>query len=79
MDRTVIEGESPHKLVPGIRGLDKEEEESSESESEETGSAPGTVYRLVKGQVKKLDGGMQQYEEIAARAAAKVGKSKIVA
>jgi len=32
------------------------------------------VFRLVKGQLKKLDGGMEQYEDIAARSAAKLAK-----
>jgi hypothetical protein len=49
-------------------------EESSDSEAEDGGS-PGTVYRIVRGQLKKLERGMEQYEEIAARAAAKVGNS----
>ncbi|KAH7381491.1 P-loop containing nucleoside triphosphate hydrolase protein [Phaeosphaeria sp. MPI-PUGE-AT-0046c] len=71
--RTVIGGESPHKLAPGVGG---DEGESSDSEDEETGVAPGTVFRLVRGQLRKLEGGMQQYEEIAARTAAKLGKSR---
>lgn len=53
-----------------------DEGESSDSEDEETGVAPGTVFRLVKGQLRKLEGGMEQYEEIAARSAAKLGKSR---
>lgn len=35
------------------------------------------MYRLAKGRLKKLDGGMEQYEEIAARAAAKLGKTQV--
>jgi len=71
----VVEGQSPYKLAPGVRG-DEDEAESSDSEGEETGVAPGTVFRLVKGQLKKLEGGMEQYEEIAARSAAKLGKAR---
>ncbi|KAH7397244.1 P-loop containing nucleoside triphosphate hydrolase protein [Pyrenochaeta sp. MPI-SDFR-AT-0127] len=74
--RTVVEGESPYTLAPGVRGAEDEADESSDSEGSETGAAPGSVYRLVKGQVKKLEGGMEQYEEIAARTAAKLGKAK---
>jgi len=75
--RTVIEGESPHKLAPGVRGDEDEAGEGSESEEEQTGVASGTVFRLVKGQLKKLDGGMDQYEEIAARSAARLGKAQV--
>jgi ATP-binding cassette subfamily F protein 3 len=35
------------------------------------------VYRLVKGQLKRLEGGMEQYEEIAARAAARLAKKQM--
>jgi ATP-binding cassette subfamily F protein 3 len=70
----VVEGESPYKLAPGVRGDDDDAEDSSDSEGEETGVAPGTVYRLTKGQLKKLDGGMEQYEDIAARFAAKLAR-----
>jgi ATP-binding cassette subfamily F protein 3 len=62
--------------VPGVHGDGDEAEDSSDSESEETGVAPGTVFRLVKGQLRKLDGGMGQYEEIAARSATRLGKAK---
>ncbi|KAH8711953.1 ABC transporter ATP-binding protein uup-1 [Phaeosphaeriaceae sp. PMI808] len=70
--RSVVEGKSPYKLAPGVRG--DEDEDSSESSDEETGAGPGAVYRLAKGQVGKLDGGMEQYEEIAARSAARMGR-----
>lgn len=73
MDRTVVEGESPYKLAPGVHGED--ETDVSDSEGDESGAAPGTVYRLTKGQLKKLEGGMEQYTELAARTAAKLGKS----
>ncbi|KAF1831641.1 P-loop containing nucleoside triphosphate hydrolase protein [Decorospora gaudefroyi] len=72
--RTVVEGESPHTLAPGVHGSEDEADESSDSEDAETGVAPGTVYRLAKGQLKKLEGGMEQYAEIAARTAAKLTK-----
>ena len=68
-----MEGENPLKLAPGIQADIETEEEDSDSEGE-TGLPVGTVYRIVKGQLKKLDGGMSQYEEIAARQAAKLAK-----
>jgi len=70
--RCVVEGENAFKLAPGIRG-DEESGEESESE-DEAGARAGVVYRLVKGQLKKLDDGMQQYEEITARAVARLKK-----
>lgn len=73
MDRTVVEGESPYKLAPGVHGEDEADE--SESDGDEAGVAPGTVYRLTKGQLRKLEGGMEQYAELAARTAARLGKS----
>lgn len=72
-DRTVIGGESPHRLAAGVGG---DEGESSDSEDDETGVARGTVFRLVKGQLRKLEGGMEQYEAIAARSAAKLGRRR---
>jgi ATP-binding cassette subfamily F protein 3 len=69
--RTVVEAVSPHKLAPGIRENDDTEE--SDSDAEEAGIA-GTTFRLAKGQLKRLEGGMEQYVEIAARAAAKLGR-----
>lgn len=57
-------------------GADREETEAEEAE-EETGTGTGVargrgaVYRLAKGQLTRLERGMQQYEELAARAAGK--------
>jgi ATP-binding cassette subfamily F protein 3 len=71
----VVEGESPYTLAPGVRG-EEEDPEESESDDGETGAPAGTVYRLVKGQLRKLEGGMEQYAEIAARTAAKWAKKQ---
>jgi ATP-binding cassette subfamily F protein 3 len=71
--RTVVEGVWPHKLAPCIRENDDAEE--SDPEAEEAGIV-GTIFRLSKGQLKRLEGGMEQYVEIAARAAAKLGRVK---
>ena len=69
-----MEGESPYALAPGVHSSEDEADEGSGSE---TGVAAGTVFRLVKGQLKKLEGGMEQYEEIAARTAAKLAKVRV--
>ncbi|KAF2438077.1 ABC transporter ATP-binding protein uup-1 [Karstenula rhodostoma CBS 690.94] len=69
--RTVVEGEHPYKLAPGVQ---MEDEPDSSSDEEETGAGGGTVYRLVQGQLRKLEGGMERYEEMAGRAVAKLGK-----
>ena len=73
MHRTVVEGESAHKLAPGVR--DEDEACESDWEGDEAGVAPGTVFRLTKGQLRKVEGGMEQYAELAARRAARLGKS----
>jgi len=70
--RSVVEGK---KVV--TRGDDGDDEDSDEDdEVEELEEArKRVVYRIVKGSVKELPGGMNQYEEIAARSAAKAGKA----
>ena len=68
-----MEGESPYKLAPGAHAEEPEEESSDE---EETGAAAGTVYRLTRGQLKLLEGGMDEYEGIAARAAMRLAQKK---
>jgi ATP-binding cassette subfamily F protein 3 len=72
--RTVVEGESPYKLAPGVHA---EESEEDSGEEETTGGAAGTVYRLVRGELKQLDGGMDEYEAIAGRTAARLGGKKM--
>lgn len=52
--------------------MQAEDEAEGESEEEETGVGGGTVYRVFKGQVRKLEGGMERYEEMAGRAATKL-------
>jgi ATP-binding cassette subfamily F protein 3 len=71
-----MERESPYALAPGVHGCEDEADEGSDSEVAETGVAPGTVFRPVKRQLKMLEGGMEQYEEIAARTAAKLFKAQ---
>jgi ATP-binding cassette subfamily F protein 3 len=75
MCRSVVEGKAAHKLAPGVRDDDSEAEAGDGSDSEEETGAAGTVFRLVKGHLRQLDGGMEQYTEIAARSAARVGSA----
>jgi hypothetical protein len=71
-----VEGVSPYTLAPGVHRPGNEADESSDSEEGESGVAPGTVFRLAKGRLLKLEGGMEQYGEMAARTAGKLAASK---
>lgn len=74
--RSVAEGENPYSLanLPGAEDIgDKGESEDSDDEAR---SKPGAIYGMFKGQLRLLEGGMRQYEEIATRAAAKLTKSR---
>jgi hypothetical protein len=78
--RCVVEGQSPAKLrkQPGMDD-DAEEEEDPSDEDEDGPTKKGVVYRMFKGGLRLLEGGMDQYEGIcertAARLAAKAQKS----
>lgn len=54
----------------------QEDDDDSDGEDvrEET-KPPGVVYRMFKGGLKKLEGGMNQYEEIARRGVEKLKKN----
>lgn len=70
--RTVVEGASV-----GGKGIDSTGESDEEEEEEEDGKTKlRKVYRLVKGRLKALDGGMEEYEAIVERGARKLMKSK---
>jgi ATP-binding cassette, subfamily F, member 3 len=74
--RSVVEGENPYSLanLPGGEGLeDEEDDEESEGDSVRK---PGVVYRLFRGQLRLLENGVRQYEDMATRAAAKLAKSR---
>jgi len=71
--RCVVEGENPHRR-PWDPDADGDEEESEDSEDEAVDKQKGVVYRLSKGQFTKLDGGMRQYEEMAAKASERMVK-----
>jgi ATP-binding cassette subfamily F protein 3 len=66
--RCVVEGQSPHDM----EGESDEERDADEENGWQ--AKAGVVYRLVKGQLKALDGGMGQYEAIAERATRKLLK-----
>jgi hypothetical protein len=72
-----VEGQNPAKLRkrPG-QDDDEPEEDESGSEDDEGPQKKGVVYRLFKGQLKLLEGGMDQYEAICERASAKLTKAQ---
>ena len=71
--RCVVEGESPESLA---RNNESEEDDDDEDGKEDNAFVqPGVMYRLSKTKLTKLEGGMQQYEEIAARASTRLGKA----
>jgi ATPase subunit of ABC transporter with duplicated ATPase domains len=77
--RCVVEGESPRKggsRRAGIQGLEEDGSEDEEDEEDEEGGKKGTVFRVFKGSLRLLEGGMGQYEEIAERAAARLSAKK---
>jgi ATP-binding cassette subfamily F protein 3 len=75
--RCVVEGEHPGRLRTRA-GLDENEiEDSSEDDEDEGEKKKGVVYRLARGGMKVLERGMEQYEEICARASVKLTKGKV--
>ena len=76
--RCVVEGQSPAKLRkrPGIDEDDDLDEESSSDSDDDRPQKKGAVYRMFKGQLRLLDGGMDQYEEICERTAARLAKAQ---
>lgn len=61
--RCVVEGESFRHSTGGY----EDEPEDDSDDSENSLPACGVVYRLFKTRLQKLDGGMQQYEEMVAK------------
>ncbi|KIW04402.1 uncharacterized protein PV09_04680 [Verruconis gallopava] len=80
--RCVVEGQNPARLRtrPGVTGAEDDGAGAADTDSDEEDGAgnhdgpfkKGIVYRMVKGQLKVLEGGMSQYEEICERAAARL-------
>lgn len=77
--RCVVEGESMKALAAASRPEDEDGDEEDEDSSDDDGEGEAkrtrVVYRLSKGKLSKLARGMEQYEEIAARSATKLGKA----
>ncbi|CZT15698.1 related to positive effector protein GCN20 [Ramularia collo-cygni] len=77
--RCVVEGESMRALAAASRPEDEESEEDGGSDEDDDGDEGAKrmrlVYRLSKGNLSVLKKGMEGYEEIAARTAAKMGKT----
>ncbi|KAF1984916.1 ABC transporter ATP-binding protein uup-1 [Aulographum hederae CBS 113979] len=71
--RCVVEGENPYVLAKRA-GVDDEEDDSSDEDEDEAMRRKGTVYRMFRGGLRRLEGGMEQYEGIAERASSKLGK-----
>jgi ATP-binding cassette subfamily F protein 3 len=76
--RCVVEGQNPAKLRkrPGIDDDDDVEDDPSEDDDEDGPQKKGIVYRMFKGQLRLLDDGMDQYEAICERAAARMSKAQ---
>ena len=74
--RCVVEGQSMKSLAAVSRPGDdvQEDSESSDDEEDDAPNRKGIVYRLSKGNLSKLERGMEQYAEIAARSATKLGR-----
>ncbi|KAF2670340.1 ABC transporter ATP-binding protein uup-1 [Microthyrium microscopicum] len=71
--RCAVEGVSPGALSSRAAMEAEEDEDSSEDDEEDVlDRHKGTVWRMFKGGLRKLDGGMEKYEEIAFKAAAKL-------
>lgn len=64
--RCLVEGESPYEEAGESYGEEEEKEARRQWQSK-----PGVVYHLVNGELKALDGGMRNYESIAAKTSKK--------
>lgn len=74
--RCVVEGESFKAIANSYRPGDEDDEEEEDSSEDENGhTRVRVVYRMLKARLKKLEGGMLQYEELAAKASTKMGKA----
>nr|POE87815.1 abc transporter f family member 3 [Quercus suber] len=74
--RCVVEGESSKTMARNVVAEDDDDGDSdSGSTDEDEHVKEGVVYRLSKGTLTKLERGMQQYEERAAKASAKLSKA----
>lgn len=76
--RCVIEGQNPAKIWSRA-SMDEEDDEESEEDEEDEISKKRTVYRMFRGQLRVLQRGMEEYEEICDRAAQRLTKPKALA
>ena len=73
--RCVVEGESLRSMARQLaseQGSDDEESGDNESDDETGAVRRGVVYRLAKGKLVQMQGGMQEYEDRAAKTSAKL-------
>lgn len=72
----LVEGVSARDLAAISRpDHDGSDDEASSGNDEEEETRTRVVYRLSKGRLVKLERGMEQYEEIAARSATMLGNT----
>jgi len=71
--RSVVEGESFKSMAINNEGGDDDNSEGEDSDEDDDVADQGVVYRLSKGRLTKLEGGMQQYEELVAKNLPKLG------
>lgn len=76
--RCVIEGQNPAKIWSRASMDEEVDDESSEDEEEEI-SKKRIVYRMFRGQLRVLQRGMEEYEEICERAAQRLTKAQALA
>lgn len=73
--RCVVEGESPQAVARDYQHGDAEDMAEDESSEDDESRTPGVVHRLTKGKLTRLEGGMEQYAGLAAKASTKLGKA----
>ena len=73
--RCVVEGESPKSIAQSYKDGDDDDDDQDSSDDDDEAGKVGVVYRLTKGKLSKLAGGMEQYETLASKASSKLGKA----
>lgn len=74
--RCVVEGQNPAKMRTRP-SMDEEVDEESEEDERDEIRKKRIVYRMFRGQLKVLQRGMEEYEEICQRAAQRLTKPKV--
>lgn len=75
--RCVVEGQNSAKIWSRA-SMDEEVDEEGEEDEEDEISKKRVVYRMFRGQLKVLQRGMEEYEEICERAAQRLSKPKAI-